>query len=166
MRLYHGSNLTVKNPNPAFSKRSRMDFGRGFYTTTSEEQAVDFTHLIYERRQSQGLKTVNVYELDIDIFKKLKIMNHQGATEEGVDYVESNRRKRNGLKEDYDLVIGPVADDNIQQTFILYEQGVLSKSEALKRLRAEKLKDQFVFKTERSVEFLTFVDAWEVERHE
>ena len=57
MRLYHGSNQIVVQPNPAFSKRNKMDFGKGFYTTTSEEQARRFTHLVLARNKGQGRKT-------------------------------------------------------------------------------------------------------------
>ena len=162
MRLYHGSNQAVQNPNPAFSKRSRMDFGRGFYTTSSEEQAERFTNLVFERRKSIGIKTISTYEFDIEGFKNLNIKNFQGASEEWFDYVESNRRSSNGLAEDYDVIIGPVADDNIQQTFIIYEQGIIDKNEALKRLKSEILKDQFVFKTDKSISYLTYINKREV----
>ena len=42
MILYHGSNITVENPNLNLSRKN-LDFGSGFYTTENKEQAVDFS---------------------------------------------------------------------------------------------------------------------------
>lgn len=38
MKLYHGSLVTVKKPS-VLKGRNTVDFGKGFYTTTSFEQA-------------------------------------------------------------------------------------------------------------------------------
>jgi len=54
------------------------------------------------------------------------------------------------------LCIGPVSDDNICLTVKLFETGVLDKEEALKRLKVEKLFDQILFHTEKSLEFCVF----------
>ena len=62
MKLYHGSNVEVKNPDLNYSNRGR-DFGNGFYLTSSLEQAKSWakhrTHIYNE-----GKPTVSVYELD------------------------------------------------------------------------------------------------------
>ena len=162
MRLYHGSNKTIKQPDPTFSKRSKMDFGKGFYTTTSEEQARRFTHLVLSRNKGKGIKTINIYDLDISAFSDLKVKDFQGVIDEWFDYVEINRRQRGGSSDQYDVVIGPVADDNIQETFLLYEEEIISKEEAIKRLKLEVLKDQIVFKSPASVTYLRFVESLEV----
>ena len=47
----------------------------------------------------------------------------------------------------YDVVIGPVANDNVYQTIRFFETGVYSKDEAMRRLLAERLFNQIVFKT-------------------
>jgi len=163
MKLYHGSNQAVEKPDPAFSKRIRMDFGKGFYTTTSEEQARKFTHLVFSRSKRKGIKTVSVYDLDISAFSDLVVKDFQGEINEWFDYVEINRRQRVKQDDRYDIVIGPVADDQIQETFVLYEDGIINKKEAIKRLNYEVLKDQIVFKTPRSVNYLRFLESVEVE---
>lgn len=43
---------------------------------------------------------------------------------------------------------------------VRYENGDLDKDEALKRLKVEKLCDQILFHTEKSLQFLIF-DSWE-----
>jgi len=162
MRLYHGSNQMIKQPDPTFSKRSKMDFGKGFYTTTSEEQARRFTHLVLSRSKGVGVKMINIYDLDISAFSELNVKDFQGAIDEWFDYVEANRRRHGGSNDQYDIVIGPVADDNIQETFLLYEEEIISKKEAIKRLKLEVLKDQIVFKSRASITYLRFVESLEV----
>ena len=162
MKLYHGSNQTIKHPDPAFSKRSKMDFGRGFYTTTSEEQARRFTHLVLSRNKGNGTKTISIYDLDISAFSNLKVKDFQDKIDEWFDYVEKNRRHHDQPNCDYDIVIGPVADDNIQETFLLYEAEVIDKKEAIKRLKLEVLEDQIVFKSEISITYLRFLESVEV----
>ncbi|MCL1990440.1 MAG: DUF3990 domain-containing protein [Defluviitaleaceae bacterium] len=162
MRLYHGSNQIIEQPDPTFSKRSKMDFGKGFYTTTSEEQARRFTHLVFARSKGQGTKTINVYDLDISAFSELKVKDFQGKIDEWFDYVEKNRRQHEQSNDRYDIVIGPVADDNIQETFLLYEDGIINKEEAIRRLKYEILKDQIVFKSPLSIMYLRFLESLEV----
>ncbi len=59
---------------------------------------------------------------------------------------------------DYDIVIGPVADDTVYTTVILYENGLLDKDEAIKRLKVETLFNQVLFHTERSLKILFFTE--------
>ena len=162
IKLYHGSNHTIKQPDPNFSKRSKMDFGKAFYTTTSEEQARRFTHLVLSRNKGNGTKTINIYDFDISAFSDLKIKDFQDKIDEWFDYVEKNRRHSKQSYCDYDIVIGPVADDNIQETFLLYEAEVIDKQEAIKRLKLEVLEDQLAFKSPMSVTYLRFLESVEV----
>ena len=68
MLLYHGSNLVVDEPR--LVKQSRgLDFGAGFYLTTSEVQAARFSEIVINRRK-EGVSTVNVYEFDMDAAEK------------------------------------------------------------------------------------------------
>ena len=57
---------------------------------------------------------------------------------------------------DYDVVIGPVANDNTMPVINLYLSGDYDEDEALKRLLPQKLKDQVVFKTDKSLKYLEF----------
>lgn len=60
------------------------------------------------------------------------------------------------MAEEYDIVMGPVADDNVYLTVKLFETGVLDKQEALKRLKVEKLFDQISFHTNKGLKFCLF----------
>ena len=163
MKLYHGSNQKVEKPIADYSTRFKMDFGRGFYTTTSEEQARSFTNGVMIRNKNQGTKTVSIYRLDIAAFKDLNVKDFDGATAEWFDYVEKNRRSEVIVELDYDIIMGPVADDKINRTFTLYETKVISREQALKDLKTEIYKDQIVFKTQKSLEYLEYLGFVEVD---
>lgn len=49
MILYHGSNIEVTKPQIIVSNRA-LDFGAGFYTTSSEDQAIRWAKLQALRR--------------------------------------------------------------------------------------------------------------------
>ena len=115
MKLYHGSNVEVKNPQ-VFESDRKLDFGTGFYVTTSFEQAEKWADL-----------TAN--------------------------------RKNEIIKDDYDLIIGPVANDRTMTVISLYFSGIYSEEEIIKRLLPQKLKDQIVFKTQKALGSLTFNEA-------
>lgn len=62
MILYHGSNLEVRNPMLLTSQRA-LDFGKGFYTTTSFEQAETWAKRTARIRKS-GHACVSIYSTE------------------------------------------------------------------------------------------------------
>lgn len=72
-----------------------------------------------------------------------------------MDFITANRRGKE-IFEEYDSVIGPVADDNVYLTVKLFETGVLDKDEALKRLKVEKLFDQILLHTDKALRLCVF----------
>jgi hypothetical protein len=75
---------------------------------------------------------------------------------EWLEFVKENRIK-GGLQHSYDVVIGPVADDNTMETVQLYMSGILSSTEAVERLKYNKLNNQVSFHTEKALELLKLV---------
>ena len=61
-------------------------------------------------------------------------------------------------KDDFDVVIGAVANDKTMPVISLYFAGVYDEAEALKRLLPQKLKDQYAFKTEKAITALRFAE--------
>ena len=160
MKLYHGSNVEVRNPNLRYS-REKTDFGRGFYTTTQKEQAERWTEIKLDRAKT-GKRIVSVYEVDDVILTSpdLKIRDFHGVDEAWLIFVVDSRK---GVKHDYDLVFGPVANDKVFTTVNLYESGVLDVSAAIAQLKAYKTYDQLSFHTKRVMDTLKYVDAYEIE---
>lgn len=159
MILYHGSNVVVEQPKLIEQNRF-LDFGYGFYTTTNKEQAENFAQKVIVHRG--GKPIVNVYELDENAQTNLlKIKRFSAPDEEWLDFVSAHR---NGTYdgEQYDLIIGAVANDDVYRTLQVYSTGLLTKEQALEALKIKKLFNQYVFATKEALELLKFVEAREV----
>lgn len=59
--------------------------------------------------------------------------------------------------EDYDLILGPMANDDVYRTFTLYTAGILTKEQALEQLKIKKLYDQLVLTSVKALSCLRFV---------
>lgn len=158
MKLYHGSLEVVSEPRIITPNRT-LDYGRGFYTTTSYEQAEQW---VRRRKGAQHpVGYVNVYEL-ADVFPdEIKQLRFETPTEEWVDFVMRNRTEK-GFEHSFDIVYGPVANDRVYAAFALYESNLLDKEGLIRELRTYELVDQFLFHTEQSLQHLTFIEAKEV----
>ena len=99
--LYHGSNVLVEKPQIIVSGYYK-DFGYGFYCTNIETQARKWALT----KKGDSIISVFSYRQDND----LKILSFPQMTDEWLDFVVDCRR---GIKHDYDIVEGPMADDQI-----------------------------------------------------
>ena len=61
--------------------------------------------------------------------------------------------------EDYDIVVGPVANDQTIRTINDYIRGRFSEEIAIQLLLPQKLKDQYAFKSEAALKALRFKEA-------
>ena len=157
MIIYHGSDTEVINPEIRISNRA-LDFGFGFYTTTNHNQAYSSAVKIRERNNG-GQAIISSYTCELDKMRKeLNILWFDTPSEEWLDYVSNNR---NGLikNDNYDCIYGPVANDTIFKTFIAYQNGTLTKEETIQRLKIRPLYNQLVFKTEKSLKYISFLTS-------
>ena len=153
MILYHGSNISVEKPR--ILKRLRaLDFGGGFYLTFSEEQAGRWARTVTRRRR-EGSPIINLYEFDLVGTNDLEVMKFTTANEEWLDFVVRNR-KEIPPENQYDLVIGPVANDATLPVIDDYMDGKYTQEEAVKRLLPQKLTDQYAFLTVEALSILEF----------
>lgn len=159
MVLYHGSNMCVDQPR--LIKQNRyLDFGYGFYTTTNYAQAQSFAQKVAMRRGC--LPTVNKYEFPDDVIEiGLSIKRFEAPDEEWLDFVSEHR---NGTYdgEQFDIIIGAVANDDVYRTLQVYASGLLTKAQALEALKIKKLFDQYVFATVEALSFLKFIGSEEL----
>ena len=151
---YHGGTEPVMAPE--IRKRlNAPDFGLGFYTTESEEQAARWAkHVRLVRKAKDAV--VTAYDISAIDTDSLKIKVFDGVSEEWFDAVISCR-SGNDVLLGYDVVIGPVANDNVDQTIRFFETGVYDKAEAMRRLLAERLFNQVVFKTDLSLQSIRYL---------
>ena len=158
MILYHGSIEIVDNPKIRIPSRS-LDYGYGFYTTTSFKQAEDWAKRKLNANSPIGY--VNVYELDEDLVKSLKTLLFESPTEDWLDFVMSNRTNKD-FNHDFDIVYGPVANDKVYTAFALYEGGIIDKQNLISELKAYKLVDQYLFHADKALKAIKFIEAKEV----
>ncbi len=155
MILYHGSTQIVEEPQILVPNRT-LDYGSGFYATSSKTQAKEWVHRKLENRD---VGYINIYEFDELGPADLKCLDFgKQPGEEWIDFVHANRTLH-GFSHDYDIVHGPVANDMVYAAFALYEQGFLDKQELIRDLKTYTLIDQWLFHTERSLHYLNFKSA-------
>jgi Asp-tRNA(Asn)/Glu-tRNA(Gln) amidotransferase A subunit family amidase len=155
--LYHGGLEIIETPEIRTPNRT-LDFGQGFYLTSSEKQAEDWTRRrIEEQKGKTDHGYVGTYYFDEEeISHDVKIKRFDTPTEEWVDFVMANRRQE-GFTHDYDIVIGPVANDRVYTSFTLFEGGVISKTTLIDELKTYRLVDQYLFHTSKALRFLNYI---------
>ena len=160
MKVFHGTNIVIERPR-IINRFKTLDFGEGFYTTENENQARDFAVKVCERRSPELYPVVNCYEFDED-FGKFSVLKFDAPDEEWLDFVVE-RRKGVASNKNYDLIIGPVANDDVFGTIILYETGQLDKESAIKKFKVKDLYNQVVFCSESVLKSLIFIKSYKVE---
>ena len=154
MRLYHGSNTGINSINLAMC-RPYKDFGIGFYLTDIREQAERMA--VRVAKIYGGSPVLNVFDIQDD---------GEQTTEEWARFVMNNRNHSFDNIEDilcnqdnkYDIVIGPVADDNMALLFRQYENEIIDFQTLLKGMVYKKTSSQYSFHTEKSIRLLRKVE--------
>ena len=151
--LYHGSNVAVRQPKLMPQARA-LDFGRAFYLTSDFEQAAKWARTSVLRR-GDGVATVSSFELDESRLTTLQVLRFDAPNVEWLRFVTRNRAEQID-DSGFDVVVGPVANDNTMPVLNLYFKGAYSEEEALKRLLPQRLRDQYAMKTEDALACLSF----------
>lgn len=150
--LFHGTTADFEKVSLGKS-HNRRDFGAGFYTTLLEQQAKEWAYRLSLRNKSSKYY---VYQFAFGENDTLKIKRFDNLNIEWLEFIKDNRSK-GGLQHQYDVVIGPVADDNTMETVQLYIAGVLTANEAVERLKYNKVNNQVSFHTEKALACLKLV---------
>ena len=160
MIVFHGSCERIESPEIRLPNRT-LDYGAGFYTTTSYKQAEDWVH----RRMKESMQTmgfVNEYALNEDVLNTLHCLFFNAPTEEWLDFVMKNRMDKH-FTHNYDIVYGPVANDRVYAAFALYEGGLLTKQNLISELKTYTLVDQYLFHTTKSLQAISFIKARQIQ---
>lgn len=155
MKLYHGSNTAIETID--FNKcKPYKDFGRGFYLTEIEEQA----KLMARRTTSiyGGKAVVTLFEFDEAAALSnsgLSIKRFDEPDEEWALFVMNNRsRTQEHPYHEYDIVIGPVADDTIATLFRNFDDGIIDLPTLVRGLKYKKISSQYFFHSQKAVTYL------------
>ena len=172
MLLYHGSYCEVKTPNLA-KCADRKDFGRGFYLTSSKEQAENFIQTSLKKAKAQGIIEESQKYGVISVFSYHPVSEiaeylYQDADADWLHCVVGHRKEGTfpavveNMKK-YDVIAGKIANDATNVTILTYlvgAYGTVGSEDAdrfcIGRLIPERLKDQFCFRTVRSLKCLSF----------
>ena len=142
MILYHGTNADFDHISLTIGLRHK-DFGWGFYLTPDRQTAIRMAQK--KARLFGGAATLITFEFD------------EAALDSDFD---ANRDRKNDKPiHDYDIVIGPIADDGVVLQLTNYRQGIYSPEEAARLLQDRYLDQQYYFGTERAVRFLSKTNA-------
>ena len=169
--LYHGTIYDFDKIDVDKGKGNK-DFGRGFYTSRdvshAERLAVRNKHIEQERFRLRGMNKdvipwLYVYEFDINNFSKLKVKEFQTADREWMRFIVLNRESRRKTQEhDYDIVIGPTANDNTRaaiQTVVPLTKGQVMTDKAIDALimliEPDNLPGQFFIGTQHAPTYST-----------
>lgn len=118
--------------------------------------------LLKKNREQSDRAIVSVYEAPDNILEgEFVVLHFAGATKEWLEFVVNNRKGKS--TEEYELVMGPVANDQLYATIRLYEQRVITADAAIEMLKTHKLFNQLSFHTERVAVLLKFVEAVKIE---
>jgi hypothetical protein len=163
MILYHGSNMEIDHIDLDKS-RPYKDFGRGFYTTPFKEQALAMARRTV-RLFKGGIPVITVFSLNDSVFNSplFHIRKFDEPNNEWANFVVNNRNMRPqdinnpecNIDNKYDIVMGPVANDDIVLQLRLFLRGLISVPDLKKNLEYKELTSQISFHTEPVLQFLT-----------
>ena len=154
MKLYHGTNTDIEHIDFTISKVGK-DFGVGFYLTPDLESA---------KRQAKrradiegGTPIVLTYEFNDSVLngEELKIISFEHYTIEWAMFVKKNRaNKTRNQAHDYDIVVGPIADDDIGMQMRRSNAGIITIDEFLENLKYKHIVLQYFFGTQNAIKHL------------
>lgn len=152
MILYHGSNMVIDKIDLEMSKPNK-DFGKGFYLSENESQAMEMAN--FKSALLGGEPIVTKFEFNELMMQSsdLRIKIFIDYSEEWADFVFANREGYD--VELYDIVYGPIANDKVGLQIRKLKDGSIDKAEFLNRLKYMKgITYQYYFGTEKSIQYL------------
>lgn len=155
MKLYHGTNTAFERI-VLEKSRPNKDFGRGFYLSADKQQAVAMAE--HKCMQEGGSPIVQTYLFDETSLSnnELKVLRFDSYSEDWVRFVLKNRTNENGAtSHDYDIVVGPIADDKVGVQLFRYLNKYIDIRELIRNLQYKHLTEQYFFGTERAIKYLT-----------
>lgn len=153
MILYHGT-YTNFDSIELDKCRPFKDFGKGFYLTDLEVQAMKMA--VKKSKIFNGSPVILKYEFDESLLNngKLKVKIFTKPDREWAEFIYNNRSRTSHYNHDYDIVTGPIANDGVAYLLDRYEEGTLSLEQLAKELEFKELNNQYFFGTEKALKYL------------
>lgn len=154
MKLYHGTNKDFDKIDLLKSKPNK-DFVRGFYLSADYGQALGMAKVKVEQLET-GNPMVQVYEIADNAWEDLRVLRFENYSEEWAKFILLNRNNPIPLPaHDYDVVIGPIANDRVGVQLWRYENHSIDLPTLVRKLQYMKgVTIQYFFGTERAIKQL------------
>lgn len=154
MKLYHGTNKDFDRIDLLKSKPNK-DFGRGFYLSADYEQALNMAQVKVDQLET-GCPIVQTYTIDDEVWESLRVLRFENYSEEWAKFILKNRNNpTDEAVHDYDVVIGPIADDRVGLQLWKYENHSIDLPTLVRNLQYMKgVTIQYFFGTERAIKQL------------
>jgi hypothetical protein len=155
MKVYHGSYCEIDNID-LFKGELDRDFGLGFYVTNLYQQAEFWATRKGRQRKTKGIINEYIFYESAFISDYFKTLRFADYSEEWLDFVVMNRQNDTTKNlHDYDIVEGPVADDDIATRIEIYVSGGITKTEFLEELKFKHtVSHQIAFCTQKSLQMI------------
>ena len=153
--LYHGSNVSIDTIDLDRCHPDK-DFGKGYYLTDIRSQAETMA-LRRTRIAGEGTPTLTSYEFDDGLLRNpdLNIKVFDSPCEEWALFVLANREASlTGYTHDYDIVVGPIADDGVGTQIRRLSRGFITFDAFLEELKYSKVSIQYFFGTKEAIKYL------------
>ena len=144
MIIYHGSNVEVSSPKILINGFHK-DFGFGFYCPNIKKQAQRWA------LTKRGASVLNFYEYTPS--PQLNMLVFERMTEEWLDFVANCRL---GVEHSYDIVEGPMADDQVWDYVEEFVNGKISRAAFWELVKFKYPTHQIVFCTKAALSTLQF----------
>lgn len=164
MILYHGSNTQVEAVDLSRC-RPNKDFGQGFYLTPDKSAAEKMA--LRTVRRFGGTPFLMTYDFDETQLEKLNQKLFDVPSVEWAMFVMANRRADNNAKDHnldnkYDVVVGPVANDDLALLFRQFSRGLLTVEMLMREMQFKRLTTQYSFHTQSAVSLLRLIEVHHV----
>lgn len=156
--LYHGTNIEFDKIDLSICSPNK-DFGQGFYLTDIKEQAEQMA-IRRTRIADFGEPTILKYRFDETLLNnsELKVKIFTQPSEEWALFIMENRKaSRTNFKHNYDIVVGPIADDGVVFQLERYVRNMITLETLVQELTFKKLNIQYFFGTDLAISKLTKV---------
>ena len=137
LKLYHTSSLELITPDVNYGRKN-ADFGGGFYLSDNPEFA--------EKWANDRKALINEYSLDLTGLN----IKRFSLDKEWFNYISRNRF---GGRDEFcntDVIIGPIANDTLYDTYGIITSGLIKSEDSLKLLSVGKRYTQINVKTQKA----------------
>ncbi|MCR4951144.1 MAG: DUF3990 domain-containing protein [Solobacterium sp.] len=158
--FFHGSKYGINEIDP-FGSKNDSDFSHGFYCSRQLDSASSF---VAEYKSSSvyifkaDLSKLNCFVLNCSLDWMLAISYYRRK----ISAYKNEPHIQNMIRqlEKADVIIAPIADNKMFEVLNQFASGEITSDQALHSLSASRLGDQYVFRTEKAVRKLSFLDRF------